>query len=100
MSLNTPFDKAVYPNTTDLSGDLATTRGTDPNSEGNSGPAALANFWPDAKQPLPEGGGLSIEESANSVSGLPARPARFGPSETPPEPPSLQDRSPGTVDKK
>ena len=32
------------------------------------------------------------------MSGLPSLPNRYEPSETPPEPPTLQDRNPGTID--
>jgi hypothetical protein len=39
-------------------------------------------------------------ETANSVSGLPLQPDRFQPVGTPPAPPSLQDRSPGTIDER
>jgi hypothetical protein len=102
--LQTPFDKPIYGTTSDLSGDLATGRGSDPNSEDGDKPAGLINFWEDSKQPLPEGpkgsSGPSSEESANSVSGLPKLPNRFAPSETPPDPPSLERRNPGTIDKK
>lgn len=40
-----------------------------------------------------------MKESANSVSGLEPIPARWAPSDYPPDPPSLQDRHPGTIDK-
>ena len=77
-----------------LSGAGVVSSGTDPNASGNPGPAGLQTVWPNA--PLAS---LGLEESANSVSNLPSLPNRFEPAETPPEPPSLQDRSPGTIDK-
>ena len=100
--LKTFFEKPIYGSTSDLAGDLATGRGSDPNGEDGNQPAGggIINFWPDPKQPLPEGSsGPSTEESANSVSGLPKLPNRFAPSETPPDPPSLEKRNPGTIDK-
>ena len=95
MSLNTPFEKPVYPNLTDLGGDLATSRGTDPNIDtgGSSGLTAS----PFDKAILPS---IDAQESANSVSGLPSLPNRFQPSEEPPDPPSLERRNPGTIDKR
>ena len=100
--LKTFFDKPVYGNTSDLSGDLAAGRGTDPNASPSSDkPAGNIDFWPDDKQPMPEGSsGPSTAESANSVSGLPPLPNRFGPSVEAPEMPTLQDRNPGTIDKR
>lgn len=103
MALQTPFNKPIYPTTSDLSGDLAHGRGSDPNGEDGNTPAGggIINFWDDAKQPLPEGSsGPSTAESANSVSGLPSLPNRFVPADTPPEMPTMQDRNPGTIDKK
>jgi hypothetical protein len=61
---------------TDLSGDLAVKRGTDP-------------LFTDGQQ-----------ETPNSVSGLPLRPARLVSEEEPPGIPSLEDRRPGTIDKR
>lgn len=81
--------------TPDPGGDGVTQRGSDPNADGNPGPAGLKDYWPQAVMSAPSG-----EESANSVSGLPSLPARTQPSEAPPDPPSLQDRSPGTIDKR
>ena len=40
------------------------------------------------------------EETGNSVSSLPLAPNRYQPAETPPAPPSLQDRNPGTIDQR
>ena len=103
MSLQTPFDKPIYPTTSDLSGDLATGRGSDPNGQDGNAPAGggIINFWEDSKQPLPEGSsGPATAETPNSVSGLPLLPNRFVPAETPPDPPSLENRNPGTIDKR
>jgi hypothetical protein len=41
----------------------------------------------------------SGQESANTMSGLPSLPNRYQPNEAPQDPPSLQDRMPGTIDK-
>lgn len=78
----------------DLGGDLATSRGGDPNVSAD-GSSALKSNWDN-----PVAGSMPSSESPNSVSGLPSLPARYQPSGTPPEPPSLQDRSPGTIDQK
>lgn len=69
--------------------------GSDPNADGGDGAAGLQKVWPDPVVPVHSGA-----ESPNSVSSLPALPNRWVPSETPPEPPSLTDRNPGTIDKK
>lgn len=92
--LKTPYDNAVYPTTTDLSGDLPTSRGTDPNID-TAGASALQSPFSKAIHPS-----MEAEETSNSVSGLPHQPNRFQPSETPPEPPSLERRNPGTIDKR
>lgn len=76
-----------------LEGDLVTTRGNDPNAEGNPGPDGLDPVW-DAHFVSQDAG----PESANSVSGLPSLPRRYGPSAEPPPPPDLTDRNPGTID--
>jgi hypothetical protein len=93
--IRTPFDQAVYPDTADLSGDLATGRGIDPNVNLNAGGPgdALRPYWPDPVVPTPGG-----TETPNSLSGLPQLPHRFEPSEQPPSPPTLDDRNPGTID--
>lgn len=95
--LRTPFDNAIYPDTSDLSGDLAASRGNDPNASGDDGPAALDSFWDPSKQITRATG---MEESKNSVSGLPSLPNRYEPTEGMPTPPDLTQRSPGTIDKK
>lgn len=78
--------------TPDLAGDLATARGGDPNAS-TAGSSAVKDYWGDAPVPDPQG-----SETPNPMSGLPLHPDRYQPSTTPPEPPSLQDRSPGTID--
>jgi hypothetical protein len=40
------------------------------------------------------------KETPNSVSGLPLLPSRLVSTGTPPDPPSLEDRTPGTIDEK
>lgn len=93
--LKTPFTNPIVP-IPDLGGDLATSRGTDPNIDtGAGGGSGLQPVWDSPVVPTPGG-----EETANSVSGLPNQPNRFQPSETPPEPPSLTDRNPGTIDRR
>jgi hypothetical protein len=92
--LKTYFSDAVVP-TPSLSGDSITASGSDPNADGNPGVAATDPLWPAPFVPTPSG-----EESRNSVSGLPPLPTRYQPSETPPEPPSLEDRNPGTIDRR
>lgn len=64
------------PTDADLSGDVATSRGGDP-------------LFPDGQK-----------ETANTVSGLPLLPHRFVSNEDPPPPPTLEDRMPGTIDKR
>ena len=94
--LKTHWTDPAYGNTGDLSGDLATSRGSDPNADGGGDKGnGLDPLWSNPVCPTPSG-----EESGNSVSGLPAMPNRFAPSEAPPEPPSLKDRNPGTIDQK
>ncbi len=95
MSLNTPFNKPVLPDSGDLGGALPTTRGTDPliDTGGSSGLQA-----PFAADGAVLGDASSLDETANPVSGLPLQPNRFQPSETPPAPPTLTTRNPGTVD--
>lgn len=78
---------------TDTGGAGVVSSGSDPNADGGAGESGLKPMWPDA--PL---GSLDQAESSNSVSGLPALPNRFEPSESSAEPPDLTDRSPGTID--
>lgn len=77
-----------------LDGDLITARGTDPLIDTGGTNGLTQPLWPNPPVPYPGG-----EESANSVSGLPNQPQRFEPTETPPDPPDLKDRNPGTIDK-
>jgi len=79
-----------------LGGDSITERGTDPNIN-TAGEPAVQTVWPADKYIVPIPGG---QETPNSVSGLPSTPSRFEPSGTPPEPPDLTDRNPGTIDKR
>lgn len=94
--LKTPWEAKDQAFTgTDLSGAGITSRGSDPNSDGGDGEAGLQQAW---KNPPFER--TETAESSNSVSGLPSLPNRYEPTETPPDPPNLQDRSPGTIDKR
>jgi len=77
------------------SGDGVLKSGSDANADGGGGAAALQSPYDNAPYKSTDGA-----ESANSVSGLPALPNRFEPSEGAPDPPSLQDRRPGTIDKR
>lgn len=77
-----------------LDGAGVTSRGGDPNIDvGGGAGGGLNPVWPDPFVPTPGG-----SETPNSVSGLPTVPSRFEPSATPPQPPTLQDRNPGTID--
>lgn len=78
-----------------LDGDSITKRGCDPNAEGNMGADGSMPIWKNDVTPDP-----STEETPNSVSGLPKLPSRFTPNDQPEQPPSLQDRSPGTIDRR
>jgi hypothetical protein len=80
-----------------LDGSGVTASGGDPNID-TGGDGALKPFWPSDKQIM--GSAPDGKESANSVSGLPGLPSRFEPSGTPPAPPDLTDRNPGTIDQK
>jgi len=92
--IKTFWDDPGMPMSTDLSGDVITSSGSDPNAQGGDGENACDPLWPDSPVPL-----LSDKaESSNSVSGLPALPNRYEPAGTPPDPPDLKDRRPGTID--
>lgn len=97
--LKTPWDNSDQAFTgTSVEGAGVSSRGSDPNADGDNGAGAgIQNFWDDPKQAMGEN--PSIAESSNSSSGLPSLPNRFEPSETPPALPDLTTRSPGTVDK-
>jgi len=92
--LKTFWDNPGAPTSTDLSSDLATSSGSDPlvSTDGESGLSQL--MWKEPPVPSLTSGA----ETANSVSGLPAEPNRYQPSDTPPPPPTLQDRRPGNID--
>lgn len=98
--LKTPWDaKDQIFTGTDLSGAGITSSGSDPFADGDNGAGAgLQAIW-DEKRALPESGLPGNQESANSVSGLPALPNRFEPTESIPDVPDLTTRSPGTIDK-
>jgi hypothetical protein len=92
--LKTHFHDAVL-TSVDPGGDGIPSRGGDPHAN-VGGDSALKTLWNDPVVSTPGG-----TESANSQSGLPALPSRMAPSpEAPPMPPSLKDRSPGTIDQK
>ena len=84
----------ILGNLTDLSGALPTSRGSDPLVD-LGGASALQGPYTNGICATPDG-----QETANSVSGLPLQPNRYQPSETPPGPPDLTDRSPGTIDRR
>lgn len=92
--LKTPYNDPAM-GAPDPAGQLPTARGNDPNID-MGGASALQDFWSD-DQPV---SGLPNSETGNSVSGLPPHPDRYQPSEQPPSPPSLEDRNPGTIDKR
>ena len=92
--LKTFWDNPGMPKTYDLSADGVVSSGTDP-SVTIDAPNALQPIW--TNDPVPTTTG---QESENSVSGLPANPNRFEPTEQPPPPPTLQDRRPGTIDER
>lgn len=79
----------------ELSGTSVASSGSDPQVTVDS-PNALQPVWTDA--PVPS---FSGEETDNNVSGLPQQPNRFEPTPaSPPEPPSLKDKNPGTIDER
>ena len=79
----------------DPAGDDIPDRGGDPHAN-IGGTSGLTPLWSNAPVPTPGG-----PESANSQSGLPGMPSRMSPSPAqPPMPPSLEDRSPGTIDER
>jgi hypothetical protein len=78
-----------------LSGDSIASSGSDPLVTVDS-PNGLQPVWTNA--PVP---GIGGEETDNSVSGLPSLPNRFEPTPaSPPEPPTLKDKNPGTIDER
>lgn len=91
--IKSPWDNPGTP-IPDAAGAGVTARGGDPNID-TGGSSGLKPLWPDPITSAPAG-----KETSNSVSGLPTTPARFEPSGTPPAPPSLEDRNPGTIDER
>lgn len=92
--LNTPFTDYACP-TPDPAGNDIPVRGNDPHGT-QEGAQGLKPMWEAPVVPTPGG-----EETPNSLSGLPLRPARMAPSPAePPQPPTLKDRSPMTIDEK
>lgn len=91
--LKTNWDDPGAP-TPDPAGAGITTRGGDPNVS-TGGSSGLQSIWENPTVPTPGG-----SEDGNSVSGMPKTPNRWEPSGTPPAPPSLQDRNPGTIDER
>lgn len=95
MSLKTFWNDAPVPSV-GLSGDTVVSSGTDPQVTIDSPNGLTQVMW--NNPPVPNIGG---EETENSVSGLPQQPNRFEPSpSSPPEPPSLNEKSPTTIDEK
>ena len=92
--LKTPFSEPAMP-PPDLSGSGVTQRGGDPLID-TGGSSGLQPFWGEDKF-VPE---PPDKETANSVSGLPSTPNRWEPSAASEQPPSLEDRSPGTIDRR
>lgn len=89
--LKTFFDKPAI-TTADPSGDLIADRGGDPLID-QGGSSGLQPIWDNPVASLTD-----VGETPNSQSGLPTTPSRQVPSpEQPPMPPSLEDRSPGTI---
>lgn len=77
-----------------LGGASIVSSGSDPLID-SGGEGGLQPVWPAPVVGTPAGA-----ETPNSVSGLPAQPNRFEPSDTPPAIPDLTDRNPGTVDRR
>jgi hypothetical protein len=93
--LKTPYTDGAMDQSFDPAGQLPTARGNDPNID-MGGASGLKDFW--SQDQVMEG--VPGEATANSVSALPQNPQRFQPSETPPAPPDLTDRNPGTIDQR
>jgi len=94
MALKSPWSAPVAP-TPGLSGEGVASRGTDPNVTLGSGSGLSGVAFDKAIVSTPGG-----EETANSISGLPAQPNRMVESPSSMTPPSLKDRMPGTVDER
>lgn len=91
--LKTFFDQPAMP-PPDPSGDLIRDRGGDPLID-TGGTSGLQPVWGDPTVSTPGG-----SETSNPVSGLPTTPSRWEPGDTPPPPPDLEDRNPGTIDER
>ena len=91
--LKTPWTEYPVP-MPGMGGASVVSSGSDPNVDTGGSSALQSPF----DKPITQAPGGS--ETANSVSGLPAQPNRFEPSGTPPAPPSLEDRNPGTIDER
>ncbi len=91
--LKTPFDDPAM-SAPDLSGSGVISRGGDPNVD-TAGSSGLQPLWSDMPVSNSDGG-----ETANPVSGLPLHPDRWEPSAASEQPPSLEDRNPGTIDRR
>lgn len=79
---------------TDLSGDAIVSSGSDPQVTVDSPNGLTQVLWPN-----PPVSSFDGSESPNSISGLPPQPNRFEPSPaSPPDPPTLKERSPMTID--
>lgn len=93
--LKSPFHDAVL-TSVDPAGDDIPNRGGDPLVEDGGGAGLSSVMWPDAPVKLTDKG-----ETPNSLSGLPLQPSRMAPSPaSPPMPPSLDERSPTTINEK
>ncbi len=92
--LKTFFNDAVL-TSVDPAGDDIPNRGGDPLVD-DVGSSGLRPAWPDAPVTL-----SGVKETANSESGLPLQPSRMAPSPAaPPMPPTLNERSPTTINEK
>lgn len=91
--LKTPYDDPAMP-PPDPAGTGVISRGGDPLID-TSGVSGLQPAWDSPPVSNPAG-----KETENSVSGLPLTPSRWEPSPESEQPPSLEDRSPGTIDRR
>lgn len=94
-AVKTNWDNPIMPEHDGLGGDgFVTQSGSDPWIDTGGKGGLSSPLWSNPLVPTPSG-----SETANSVSGLPALPTRFAPTETPPPIPDLTQRNPGTIDK-
>jgi hypothetical protein len=95
--LKSPWTNPPGPDNPSLDGSSIDSRGSDPSVTVDAPNGLTQIYWENPPVSTLSSG----EESANSVSGLPSLPNRFEPSpEKPPPPPSLNDRSPMTIDER